>query len=142
MKRSDYRHRRQHGWPPVEKLLGALEARVMELLWQDDQPVTVRDVLTQLNAQRKPAIAYTTVMTVMGHLVDKGLLTRELTGPAYSYRVARARDEFLRQESRRIVDEVVADFGDAAIASFLEAAKRVDPARLRTLRRIIDGEKS
>lgn len=134
MPRRSYRQiARRHG-QGVEKLLGELEADVMALLWQETGPVTVREVLTRLNSQRQSSVAYTTVMTVMGHLVEKGLLSRIPGLHTHRYQVAESRDEFLRRASQKIVDDLVADFGEVAIASFVEAIERVDPERLRALR--------
>lgn len=55
----------------------------MQRLWDADGPVSVRDVLEDLNRERQ--LAYTTVMTVMDHLHDKGLVTRSKQGRAYLY---------------------------------------------------------
>lgn len=56
--------------------LGELEAVIMDRLWSWARPVTVREVLEDL--QRSRTIAYTTVMTVMDNLYKKGILAREL----------------------------------------------------------------
>jgi predicted transcriptional regulator len=50
-------------------MLGDLERAVMDVAWSRPH-VTVREVVSLLPAGRKPA--YTTVMTVMNRLVDKG----------------------------------------------------------------------
>jgi predicted transcriptional regulator len=63
--------------------LGDLEARVMHRVWARREPVTVRDVLGDL--QRDRPVAYTTVMTVMDNLRKKGWLRRESEGRAYRY---------------------------------------------------------
>jgi predicted transcriptional regulator len=126
--------------PGLEKLLGELEAEIMDLLWQQDSAVTVRDVLTMINAQRARPVAYTTVMTVMTHLAEKRLLSRELVGQTYVYRVAETRDEFLQRSSQRLVNELVRDFGEVAIASFVETIRRVEPGRLEQLRRYLGPE--
>ncbi|MDT0381814.1 BlaI/MecI/CopY family transcriptional regulator [Streptomyces sp. DSM 42041] len=63
--------------------LGELEDAVMTRVWQWNRPVTVREVLEDLQEQR--TIAYTTVMTVMDNLHQKGWLRREQEGRAYRY---------------------------------------------------------
>ena len=63
--------------------LGDLEVQVMRRIWARREPVTVRDVLGDL--QRVRNIAYTTVMTVMGNLEKKGWLRRLAEGRAYTY---------------------------------------------------------
>jgi predicted transcriptional regulator len=75
------------------KLLGELEAEIMEHMWDIGQ-ARVRHIFRLIDNKRP--IAYTTVMTVMGHLVKKGLLTRTSEGNRYIYKVARTKDEFLR----------------------------------------------
>lgn len=55
----------------------------MSRVWQWNRPVTVREVLEDL--QRERSIAYTTVMTVMDNLHQKGWVRREVDGRAYRY---------------------------------------------------------
>ncbi len=55
----------------------------MTRVWQWNRPVTVREVLEDL--QRERSIAYTTVMTVMDNLHQKGWVRREVEGRAYRY---------------------------------------------------------
>ncbi|WP_432123147.1 BlaI/MecI/CopY family transcriptional regulator [Streptomyces sp. S1] len=63
--------------------LGELEDAVMTRVWQWNRPVTVREVLEDLQQER--SIAYTTVMTVMDNLHQKGWVRREVEGRAYRY---------------------------------------------------------
>lgn len=75
--------------------LGELETAVLELLWDEcagDDDLSVREVSDRL-ADRRP-LAYTTVMTVLAHLYDKGAVTREKVGRGYRYRPARSREDF------------------------------------------------
>ena len=120
----------------LRKLLGELEIEVMEVMWQRAEDCTVRDVATALqqNQERERPTAYTTVMTVMTHLTEKGLLTRfPLDKKTHIYKVALTREEFLARSSQRMVDTLVADFGDLALAQFIEAVEQVDPERLEKL---------
>lgn len=115
----------------LKKLLGSLELQVMEFMWQTGE-ATVQKVVKTIN-RRRP-IAYTTVMTVMGHLVDKGLLSRTMEGKRYRYQIARSRDEFLLDSSRSMIHTLVDDFGDLAIAQFLGEIDNVEGSRLEELR--------
>lgn len=95
--------------------LGELETAVLELLWNEcasgagdgvdagaetrdaggaDRPddLSVRQV-TDLLSRSRP-LAYTTVMTVLAHLYDKGAVSREKVGRGYRYRPARSREDF------------------------------------------------
>ncbi len=115
----------------LRKLLGSLELQVMEFMWQTGE-ATVQQVVKTIN-RRRP-IAYTTVMTVMGHLVDKGLLARTMEGKRYRYQIARSRDEFLLDSSRSMIHTLVDDFGDLAIAQFLGEIDNIDAGKLEELR--------
>lgn len=72
--------------------LGELEAVVMDRMWAIDGSATVRDVLEQLQQERR--IAYTTVMSTMDNLYQKRFLDRERDGRAYRYRTLTTRTEY------------------------------------------------
>lgn len=115
----------------LEKILGPLEAEVVEALWAFDGPATVREVLERLNAGRRSKLAYTTVMTVMSRLADKGVLARESKGRGYVY------EAVARDAAEIAVRNVVRDFGDAALAHLVDEAS-ADPALMRRLRRAME----
>ena len=115
----------------LKKLLGSLELQVMEFMWQTGE-ATVQQVVKTI--KRRRPIAYTTVMTVMGHLVDKGLLARTMEGKRYRYQIARSRDEFLLDSSRSMIHTLVDDFGDLAIAQFLGEIDHIDAGKPEELR--------
>ena len=116
--------------PPLHEL----EALVMDEVWRQGQ-ATVRDVLTALNRGTKQR-AYTTVMTIMSRLHEKGLLGRERRGKSDLYRPVMSRDDYLdaraRAETRALVDE----FGDVALAHFAKQVDKLDDKRLRELRKL------
>ena len=120
----------------IDKLLGDLEREIMEIMWTRGEGC-VRDVLEALNAHRASAhpLAYTTVMTVMAKLGVKGLLRRTRVGRADEYHVVESREMFLRRSSDGIARQLVEDFGDAAISSFLSVLENVAPDQLAKLRR-------
>lgn len=138
--RRDQRNLVVHG---EQKYLGELQGRIMELVWTRG-PITVREAHESLGAERP--LAYTTVMTVMSRLADEGVLVRERGGKTYLYRAACTREEFRADISGTIVKDLVADFGDLALAQFVEAIERADPARLERLRKFfgrpgrVDGD--
>ena len=61
----------------------------MTRVWEWNRPVTVREVLEDL--QRERSIAYTTVMTVLDNLHQKGWVRREAEGRAYRYEAVSTR---------------------------------------------------
>ena len=105
----------------------------MKIVWQADEPVTVRELLERLNRGRKPALAYTTAMTVMSRLADKGALTRRRQGRGYVYEAA------VSDTAGIAVRQVVREFGDEAVAHFIEEA-RADPQTMGRLRRLLGDD--
>src|SRR5579875_2648169 len=92
--------------------LGELEAEIMTVMWDNEHPATVRDVLAALERDA----AYTTVMTVMDNLHRKGLLTRERFGKAFHYRPVWSREE----STARLMRDVFApsDSHEAVLPAF------------------------
>lgn len=117
----------------LEKILGPLEAEVMRALWAAKRPLSVRGVLERINQKRDQKLAYTTVMTIMTRLVEKDILRRHKEGRGYAYEPVAA------DPAAIAVRGVMRDFGDAAMAHFVEEAKG-DPKVLRRLRRLLGGE--
>ena len=68
---------------PKEEQPTTGELEVLKVLW-DRGPSTVRDVMEVLNADRPRA--YTSVMSLMNVMADKGLLVRVPQGRAFVYR--------------------------------------------------------
>lgn len=82
----------------LAKLLGSLEAELMEVVWSTAPPVTARDVHERATAEVK----YVTVVTVLNNLWRKGLLSRERDGRAFQYRATSTREEFVRAASEGV----------------------------------------
>lgn len=116
------------------KLLGSLECDVMECMWKVEE-APVQQVVTIINKKRP--IAYTTIMTVMGHLVEKGLLTRVSEGKRYLYKVAQTKEEFLKSSSRNMVRRIINDFGDLAISGFMGEIGKARPEKLDELKKLL-----
>jgi predicted transcriptional regulator len=83
--------------------LGELEASVMDVLWNATEPMKVREVLDEVNQDRK--LAYTTVMTVLDNLHRKEWVVREMENRAYRYRPVTTREEATAQRLRDVLDE-------------------------------------
>lgn len=79
---------------PKEEQPTAGELEVLKVLW-DRGPSTVRDVMDVLNESR--ARAYTSVMSLLNVMTDKGLLVREPQGRAFVYRPAIEREATLQR---------------------------------------------
>src|SRR5262245_18322893 len=84
--------------------LGELEQAIMDIVWKRQQ-ATVREVVGAL--ARTPPLAYTTVATIMGRLVEKGLLARSRAGKVDLYRPAYDSVEFSRRAASAAVQQLV-----------------------------------
>ena len=82
---------------------GELEATIMDVLWSQETPMTVREVLNVVSNERE--LAYTTVMTVMDNLHRKGFLRREADGRAFRYEATRLREEHAANLMREAMQE-------------------------------------
>jgi predicted transcriptional regulator len=108
----------------------------MDEVWRHDQ-VTVREVLEVLNKGAKKR-AYTTIMTIMNRLDAKDMLKRRRHGKRDLYRPVMSREAYHEARARAEVDELVADYGDAALAHFARQLDTLDPARRRALRKLAE----
>ena len=124
--------RRKHS---LSEVLGPLEAEIMDVVW-DSGEVTVRDVHQDLSADR--TIAYTTVMTTLGRLADKGLLRRIEDQPAHHYTAVVSRDQYARSTVKSVVDWLLGHFPDPAVAYFIDRVEKEDEEVVDRLRQAID----
>ena len=79
------------------------ELEIMKIVWQLDT-ATVRDVYEDLLKTRK--IAYTTVMTMMGILEQKGRLTKTVRDRAYVYSPTESQGEVVGNMVQEFVKRV------------------------------------
>lgn len=112
----------------------------MQVVWQQSE-VTVRAVQVALQPTRP--LAYTTVMTVMSRLAQKGVLIARKDGKTYYYRSAAPTPEaFVAARAQQAVQELLASYGDVGVAQFLHALETIDPARLAALRALASEERT
>ena len=108
--------------------LGSLEAKIMRVLWdRADRFLPVRKVLELLDDD----LAYTTVMTVMNRLYEKGMLRRRREGRAWSYRPSTSREAYAAATMADALS--VADNRTAALLHFVADLDSREAAALRRL---------
>ena len=96
--------------PDLSPQLGHLELELMEVFWWDSELVySVNDVLPYLE---RP-LAYTTVMTTLGRLHDKGFLCRDTSGRAFVYRAKVTRKDWRRSLAQSAMAQLLSS-GTAA----------------------------
>lgn len=123
----------QHG---IRASLFDLEADIMEAVWSSDWAwFSVADVREALLEERD--IAYTTVMTTVSRLYDKGLLRRRKDGRRYLYRAKLSREAFTQTMARDVLDSLDASSQNAAMALLVDRVSRADADELRRLEKMI-----
>jgi predicted transcriptional regulator len=116
------------------RILTSCEAEIMNVVWQRDA-VTVPDVV---NALPRP-LAYTTVMTTMNILENKGFIVRgEKRGRAYVYRAQISSES----ASGNTATELASRFFDGSVTSMvlsLIKSRRISPEDVAELRAAIES---
>jgi predicted transcriptional regulator len=79
---------------------GELEADVLAALWRANEPLTPGEVREHLGS----TLAYTTVMTILTRLYEKGSVTRRRVGRAFVYTPAFAQAELAAAQMRNLLD--------------------------------------
>src|SRR5262245_25482304 len=119
--------------PRPRRAMGELEAQVLDVLWDDGVRLTPTDVGARLPGGE---LAYTTVMTVLSRLYEKGVLTRERQGRAWAYAPVLGREDYAAQR----MNDILRDGGDQsrALARFVD---RMTPAERARLRQLLDARR-
>ncbi|MEM1116918.1 MAG: BlaI/MecI/CopY family transcriptional regulator [Bacteroidota bacterium] len=114
--------------------LGGTEMEVLREVWSLGS-ATARDVHDRILTRRR--VAYTTVMTVMKNLAEKGYLQYEPRGTAYVYSAARRPEEVQGSVLSGILEKV---FGGSATSLVQTLVQREDltEADRAEIRRLID----
>ncbi len=98
------------------------ELRLMEVLWERDR-ATVADVVESL---APPPLAYSTVLTTLRTLEQKGYIDHEEDGRAYVYRPLVARDEAAKSATRHLLDRFFGSSPGALAVTLLDDTKLTD----------------
>ena len=119
--------------PGIRKVLGDLEAEIMELVWSRPagQGTTVRDVFEVLYERRR--IAYTTVMNTMTRLARKHLLRVEKVEQAYVYYPNWSQEEFVSRFVGRILEDLLVSFSGVTLERLQMLADPEAITRAQTL---------
>lgn len=126
--------------PDVTQLpLHSLEREVMEQVWADG-PATVRAVLDGVNRKGTRKRAYTTVLTVLARLEEKGFVVGERVGRGDVYRAAVGRETWVRERSSAEVRELLDNYGDVALAHFADHLEGLDEERRAKLKELIGDD--
>lgn len=117
----------------IERALGSLETRIMEVLWQHG-PAGSRQVRDLLGDD----LAFNTVMTVLNRLVAKGLVRRTGRRRLYRYEALYTYDELCRHLSRQVSRGLLEDFGATAVDQMIDVLKELNPGRLEEIKAALE----
>jgi BlaI family penicillinase repressor len=119
---------------PRSSTLTAHELELMKIVWRHDDGVTVRDVYEELRAQRP--VAYTTVMTSLKTLEQKGHLKATQQDRANFYRPARPKQQVIKEMVRDFVNRVFNGSGQPLVVHMLED-DQISESELREITRMM-----
>ena len=100
-----------------------LEAEIMKIIWENDR-VTVRKVheimlKKEIESKEQGFIPYTTVMSTMTTLAEKGLLRQDKTAKTYIYSAVVDKKELSKSIIKSVSDKLLAENARAMVSSFL-----------------------
>ncbi|CAH0138424.1 BlaI/MecI/CopY family transcriptional regulator [Peribacillus sp. NPDC101481] len=122
----------------LNRFFGPLEANIMEYLWDKDEQ-SIKAVQQSLELD-KP-INFNTVMTVMNRLVEKGILEKRSEGRLSLFRPVQSKAEFLEEQSKKLTENLLDEFGGAVISHMLDAMKDADQGLIEKLEQKIQSLK-
>ena len=111
------------------------ELEVLQILWEHG-PSTVREVLEVLPKER----AYTSVMSLLNVMFEKGLVTREAEGRAFRYTATHQPDQTEGRMIGDLLDRVFSGSPTALVARLLEQAQPSEE-ELDEIRKLITQHK-
>lgn len=106
---------------------GALEQEVLLQLWAFGRPATPAEVLEELGED----LAYTTIMTVLTRLWQKGLVRRQRSGRAFAYEPEFSEAELTAKRMRASLEST--SDRRAALSRFVSELSAREARTLRTL---------
>ena len=121
------------GERPARRPAGGLEAEVLAALWAIGRPLTPREVQRELGGE----LAYTTVMTTLTRLHDKGAVDRQRSGRAYAYTPVLDQAGIAASRMRGMLDD--GQDRRAVLAHFVDSLSAQDERLLSELLRDAGG---
>jgi predicted transcriptional regulator len=119
----------------LNRFFGPLEAKIMDILWKGSEK-SIKEVQQQL--EKEKATNFNTVMTVMNRLVEKNILEKRTEGRTSLFKPVKTKDEFIEEQSKKLTDNLLDEFGGLVVNHMLDSLKEVDQTLLDRLEQKID----
>jgi len=119
-----------------------LEAEIMKIIWKKGK-VTVREVhedmlRKEIEIKEHGFIPYTTVMSTMTTLAEKGLLKQNKTSKTYLYSAAVDKKELSKRIIKSVSDKLLEESTRGMVSRFLSDRKNISKEGIERLLKEID----
>lgn len=111
---------------------GELELSILKIIRECGR-VTVREVYERLGSEG----GYTTIMTVMGRMADKGDLMRAKEGKQYTYWIASQNESSSKNILKRIQDRIFGGKSTALVSYLLDVDSEISDKDLEEIEKLI-----
>jgi predicted transcriptional regulator len=114
----------------MSEVLGELEEKLMNILWSSDRPLKPSEVQEMAGNTH----AYTTIMTVLTRLYEKGILKRKKKGKAYYYHPDTKKEQFATPRLKKLFERIINSYGEIAVSQFMDVLETLDAEEINKLR--------
>ena len=119
-----------------------LEAEIMKIVWEKEK-VTVREVhetmlKKEIEKKNQGFIPYTTVMSTMTTLAEKGLLEQDKRSKTYIYSAAIDKKELSKGIIRSVAEKLLEGSAKSLVSKFLSDTSHISIERIEELLKEID----
>ncbi|MBQ6878558.1 MAG: BlaI/MecI/CopY family transcriptional regulator [Oscillospiraceae bacterium] len=118
--------------------LGDGELEVMQAIWEAKEPVSAGSILDKVKEKRTWGLS--TLMTVLGRLIEKGYLSVDKTGGTNIYTPVVSEKDYKNKEGRSFLEKVYGNSLSAFVASLYDGGN-IKKEELEELRRFIESAK-
>jgi predicted transcriptional regulator len=124
--------------PGLPKVVSGAERPILELLWEKG-PLTGREIYDQVRHPK--ALAYTTVLTLVGRMVKKGIVLRQRVDGLLAFKAAITRVEFEERVAEAVVKGILEISPSSAVSTFVDVISEWDEGRLDEVMEIIEKKR-
>lgn len=119
----------------IMKKLGEAELEIMQVVWNEDHPLTSNYILKQLQGRRKWKLS--TLMTSLSRLSDKGYLSCDRSTGSNLYTFMISENEYRTKESRHFLEKLYNNSIQNMVAT-LYHSQELDTDDIKELRDFLD----
>ncbi|HDR6319015.1 TPA: BlaI/MecI/CopY family transcriptional regulator [Bacillus thuringiensis] len=114
----------------LNHFFGPLEAKIMGIVWNTPD-ITIKEVQQKLSEES--SVNFNTVMTVMNRLVEKMHLEKQTVKRRGIYRTVQTKEEFLSNQTKKMTQELIGEFGNFVVNHMLDELEQADPDLIKKL---------